>query len=67
MWVSINGDTPIAGWFKKWKFGTKIMMIWGYSYFRKPHITMGAVNVSLRIRKGHVYVKISDCETLHRH
>ena len=35
MGVSINGDTPIAGWFTV-ENPIKVDDFWGYSYFRKP-------------------------------
>ena len=41
MGVSINGGTPIAGWFIKKNHGKSIYkwMIWGYPHFRKsPYI-----------------------------
>ena len=35
MEVSVNGGTPIAGWFIR-EHPTIKWMIWGYPYFRKP-------------------------------
>ena len=35
MWVSINGESPIAGWFIR-ENPTNMDDNWGYPYFRKP-------------------------------
>ena len=53
MWVSINGESPIAGWFIR-ENPTNMDDNWGYPYFRKP-----SYHIYIYVTQTYIYAENS--------